>query len=44
LYDICSVKETTLENPFLKAILSSVDYQIKLSREQQDKSSKEITQ
>jgi hypothetical protein len=41
LYDICSVKQLGLENPFLKAILSSVDDQLKASTEKQLDISKE---
>jgi hypothetical protein len=41
LYDICSVKDVGLENPFLKAILSSVGEQIKASTENQVQNSEE---
>jgi hypothetical protein len=41
LYDICSVKEVGLENPFLKAILSSVGEQLKETRETQLQKSEE---
>jgi hypothetical protein len=41
LYDICSIKKVSLENPFLNAILSSVDEQIKQSRENQIKTSED---